>query len=134
MRKHLNTLFLLLPAAALAQEAPATVPGKTAELAHCSQIFRDNMDIMVFPMACTGTSPRRQALQSNLGNHIREVTRCETLLAGSYADQTERMQEELDNYVRPKAAEVRAIRDNPQEMQRFCREQEQKSIDLLMKY
>ena len=47
---------------------------------------------------------------------------------------TERMQEKLDNYVRPRAAEVRTIRNNPQEMQRFCREQDQKAIDALMKY
>ena len=102
MKKAL-LLCWLLPAAALAQQT-------NPELARCSQIFRDNMDILVFPMHCTYIPPEQQIPQEKLHNHLHEVERCEDLMKDQYA---RRMREELAAYILPNAAEVHALQNQP---------------------
>ena len=49
MKKYFISM-LLLPALAMAE---------SGEFARCEQTFRDNMDIMAFPMYCTPSAPPR---------------------------------------------------------------------------
>ena len=66
MKKYL-IFIMLLPALAMAEGG---------ELARCEQIFRDNMDIMAFPMYCTQrlTTPAQDAA---LQRHLEALNRCE---------------------------------------------------------
>ena len=91
-----------LPLAALLALLPAAAPAAANELARCEQIFRDNMDIMGFTMPCPADEAARAVPQDKLAAHLREVSRCEALVAGKYAAQKEAVQERL-NRRRPTA-------------------------------
>ena len=49
MKKYFISMMLL----------PALAMAESGELARCEQTFRDNMDIMAFPMYCTPSAPPR---------------------------------------------------------------------------
>ena len=122
MKKALLTLLLASPLIAAA-----------GELEQCEQIFRDNMEIMVFTMPC----PNRQSdvlPPEKFDAHLRAVNRCEALLAGKYAAQKEAVQSRLHAFTAPRAREVSRILDKPQQMQAYCTKQNATARRLLMKY
>lgn len=122
MKKALLTLLLASPLIAAA-----------GELEQCEQIFRDNMEIMVFTMPC----PNRQSdvpPPEKFDAHLRAVNRCEALLAGKYAAQKEAVQRRLHAFTAPRAREVSRILDKPQQMQAYCTKQNATARRLLMKY
>ncbi|EGY53449.1 hypothetical protein [Neisseria shayeganii] len=125
--KRMLCALMLFPAAVWAQ-------GKDDELAQCSQIFRDNMNIVVFPMRCTGVPPAQPLAEEKLENHLRQTQRCEDLLAGKYAANAQRIERELQAYVLPVAEEVRRLQRDPQAMLRFCEAQHRRAYETLMKY
>ena len=122
MKKALLPLLLASPLIAAA-----------GELEQCEQIFRDNMEIMVFTMPC----PNRQSdvlPPEKFDAHLRAVNRCEALVAGKYAAQKEAVQSRLHAFTAPRAREVGRIRNNPQQMQAYCTKQNATAHRLLMKY
>ena len=66
MKKYLVPMMLL----------PALAMADSGELARCEQIFRDNMDIMAFPMYCT-QRPTTPAQDAALQRHLEALNRCE---------------------------------------------------------
>ena len=122
MKKALLTLLLASPLIAAA-----------GELEQCEQIFRDNMEIMVFTMPCP--NQQTDALPpEKFDAHLRAVNRCEALVAGKYAAQKEAVQRRLHAFTTPRAREVSRIRNNPQQMQAYCTKQNATARRLLLKY
>jgi hypothetical protein len=122
MKKALLPLLLASPLIAAA-----------GELEQCEQIFRDNMEIMVFTMPCP--NQQTDALPpEKFDAHLRTVNRCEALLAGKYAAQKEAVQSRLHAFTAPRAREVGRILDKPQQMQAYCTKQNATARRLLMKY
>ena len=116
--------MMLLPALAMAEDG---------ELARCEQTFRDNMDIMAFPMYCTQL-PATPAQDAALQRHLEALNRCEAFAKRLPQSQYNQMMARLDAYVKPAALKVRALSDRPQEFQQYCTEQLDKAARLLQKY
>ena len=122
MKKALLTLLLASPLIAAA-----------GELEQCEQIFRDNMEIMVFTMPCS--NQQADALPpEKFDAHLRAVNRCEALVAGKYAAQKEAMQSRLHAFNAPRAREVSRILDKPQQRQAYRTKQNATARRLLMKF
>ena len=122
MKKALLPLLLASPLIAAA-----------GELERCEQIFRDNMEIMVFTMPCP--NQQTDALPpEKFDAHLRAVNRCEALIAGKYAAKKEAVQHRLHAFTAPRAREVGRIRNNPQQMQAYCTKQNATARRLLLKY
>ena len=123
MKKYLVSMMLL----------PALAMADGGELARCEQIFRDNMDIMVFPMYCT-QRPAPPVQDATLQRHLDALNRCEAFAKRLPQSQYNQMMARLDAYVKPAALKVRALSDRPQEFQQYCTEQLDKTARLLQKY
>ena len=123
MKKYF-IFIMLLPALAMADGG---------ELARCEQIFRDNMDIMAFPMYCT-QRPTTPVQDAALQRHLEALNRCEAFAKRLPQSQYNQMMARLDAYVKPAALKVRALSDRPQEFQQYCTEQLDKATWLLQKY
>ena len=123
MKKYLVSIMLL----------PALVMADSGELARCEQIFRDNMDIMAFPMYCT-QRPTTPVQDAALQRHLEALNRCEAFAKRLPQTQYNQMMARLDAYVKPAALKVRALRNRPQEFQQYCTEQLDKATRLLQKY
>lgn len=124
MRKYL-VFMMLMPALAMAEGG---------ELARCRQVFKDNMEIMVFTMPCSPDASAGNIPQHKFENHLRQVARCNSLLETRYAADAVRVQAELNAYVEGPAAEARAFSRNPQRKQAYCRRQNATARRLLMRY
>ena len=123
MKKYFISM-MLLPALAMAEDG---------ELARCEQTFRDNMDIMAFPMYCT-QRPTTPAQDAALQRHLEALNRCEAFAKRLPQSQYNQMMARLNAYVKPAALKVRALSDRPQEFQQYCTEQLDKAARLLQKY
>ena len=123
MKKYFISIMLL----------PALAMADGGELARCEQIFRDNMDIMVFPMYCT-QRPTTPVQDAALQRHLDALNRCEAFAKRLPQSQYNQMMARLDAYVKPAALKVRALSDRPQEFQQYCTEQLDKAARLLQKY
>ena len=123
MKKYFISM-MLLPALAMAEDG---------ELARCEQTFRDNMDIMAFPMYCT-QRPTMLAQDAALQRHLEALNRCEAFANRLPQSQYNQMMARLDAYVKPAALKVRAQSERPQEFQQYCTEQLDKAARLLQKY
>ena len=123
MKKYFISIMLL----------PALAMAESGELARCEQTFRDNMDIMAFPMYCT-QRPTTPVQDAALQRHLDALNRCEAFVKRLPQTQYEQMMARLDAYVKPAALKVRALRDRPQEFQQYCTEQLDKAARLLQKY
>ena len=66
MKKYFISMMLL----------PALAMAESGELARCEQTFRDNMDIMAFPMYCT-QRPTMPVQDAALQRHLEALNRCE---------------------------------------------------------
>ena len=123
MKKYFISIMLL----------PALAMAESGELACCEQTFRDNMDIMAFPMYCT-QHPTTPVQDAALQRHLEALNRCEAFVKRLPQTQYNQMMARLDAYVKPAALKVRALRDRPQEFQQYCTEQLDKAARLLQKY
>lgn len=123
MKKYF-IFIMLLPKLAMAEGG---------ELARCEQIFRDNMDIMAFPMYCT-QRPTTPVQDAALQRHLEALNRCEAFAKRLPQSQYNQMMARLDAYVKPAALKVRALSNRPQEFQQYCTEQLDKAARLLQKY
>lgn len=124
----------LLPLLTLAALLPAAASAAANELARCEQIFRDNMDIMVFTMPCSADEAARAVPQDKLAAHLREVSRCEALVAGKYATQKEAVQKRLNAYVAPHAEAARRAGNSPQQTAAYCAKQNAAARQKLRQY
>ena len=68
MKKYWLSMLLLPLAAQAVAESP--------ELTRCRQVFKDNMDIMAFPMYCT-QRPTTPVQDAALQRHLEALNRCE---------------------------------------------------------
>ena len=123
MKKYFVSIMLL----------PALAMADGGELARCEQTFRDNMDIMAFPMYCT-QRPTTPVQDAALQRHLDALNRCEAFAKRLPQSQYEQMMARLDAYVKPAALKVRTLSDHPQEFQQYCTEQLDKAARLLQKY
>lgn len=123
MKKYLVSMMLL----------PALAMAEGGELARCEQTFRDNMDIMAFPMYCI-QHPTPLVQDAALQRHLEALNRCEAFAKRLPQTQYNQMMARLDAYVKPAALKVRALRNRPQEFQQYCTEQLDKAARLLQKY
>lgn len=123
MKKYFISMMLL----------PALAMAESGELARCEQTFRDNMDIMAFPMYCT-QRPTPLVQGAALQRHLEALNRCEAFAKRLPQSQYNQMMARLDAYVKPAALKVRALSDRPQEFQQYCTEQLDKAARLLQKY
>ena len=123
MKKYFVSMMLL----------PALAMAEGGELARCEQTFRDNMDIMAFPIYCT-QRPTTPSQDAALQRHLDALNRCEAFAKRLPQSQHEQMMARLDAYVKPAALKVRALSDRPQEFQQYCTEQLDKAARLLQKY
>ena len=123
MKKYFISMMLL----------PALAMAESGELARCEQTFRDNMDIMVFPMYCT-QRPATPAQDAALQRHLEALNRCEAFAKRLPQTQYNQIIARLDVYVKPAALKVRALSDRPQEFQQYCTEQLDTAARLLQKY
>ena len=123
MKKYFISMMLL----------PALTMAESGELARCEQTFRDNMDIMAFPMYCT-QRPTTPVQDAALQRHLEALNRCETFAKRQPQTQYNQMMARLNVYVKPAALKVRALSDRPQEFQQYCTEQLDKAARLLQKY
>ena len=123
MKKYFISIMLL----------PALAMAESGELARCEQTFRDNMDIMAFPMYCT-QHPTTPVQDAALQRHLEALNRCEAFVKRLPQTQYNQMMARLDAYVKPAALKVRALRNRPQEFQQYCTEQLDKAARLLQKY
>ena len=123
MKKYFISIMLL----------PALAMAESGELAHCEQTFRDNMDIMAFPMYCT-QRPTTPVQDAALQRHLEALNSCEAFAKRLSQSQYNQMMARLDAYVKPAALKVRALSDRPQEFQQYCTEQLDKATRLLQKY
>ena len=123
MKKYFISMMLL----------PVLAVAESGELARCEQTFRDNMDIMAFPMYCT-QRPTTPAQDAALQRHLDALNRCEAFAKRLPQSQYNQMMARLDAYVKPAALKVRALRNRPQEFQQYCTEQLDKAARLLQKY
>lgn len=113
---------------------PVAMPAFGNELAQCRNIFRDNMEVMVFTIPCDSEEQDKDIPPQKLSKHLQQVRHCEALLMGKYAAQSEQEQERLNKFVLERSAQVRKLSGKPQQMQDYCRKQNDTARQILMRY